>query len=130
MSGIDLLRQFHTARPTLMQKTKALVRFDAVMQADDGHPDANLTIADLVVDEMSRRPAINRATRRAAGARSDYTRRRYILGQQARQEARLDAIEADPVRLARHNIKRSEAAKRRERKAARIADRRARLGLD
>lgn len=130
MIGRDSLAALRAQRrPTLKQRIAAVMRFDAAMQADDDHPDADLTIADLVVDEMTRGPAFNRALRRDGGQRSDWSRKRYTLGQMARQEARLDAIEADPVRMARHQLKRSEAAKRRERKAARIAERRERLGI-
>jgi hypothetical protein len=117
--GPAVLTALRPPRPTQTNKIKALTRFDAAMQADDDHPDADLTIAALVADEMTRRPAPNRTDRRRDGERSGWTRKRYVLGQMARQEALLDAIEADPIRLARRNLQRSEAAKRRERKAAR-----------
>jgi hypothetical protein len=129
LSGLSLLEQLRTQnRPTNRQKARACIRL-AEAAGNKDHPDFGLEFDALLADEMSRKPLPNRRTLRAHGIRSGYTRRRYVLGQQARQMELLDAIEDDPTRLARHKIKRAEALSRRERVAARIADRKVRLGL-
>lgn len=115
-------------RPTFRQKYDALVRQRAA-EADTEHPDHGVELVDLVKDEMSRHVVPNRAMRRAAGERTGYSRRLRQRLAMAADMRRLDAIEDNPQRLAQYQERRSAAARRRERVAARVAARRVRLGL-
>jgi hypothetical protein len=115
------------ARPTQRQRATAQARLFAAENASDGI-DVGLSFAELLADVMTLRPT-NRASRRAGGWRSGYTNRLRVRLAMTHDLRRLDAIEDDPARLARHHAKRAAASERKKRVAARIANKRERLGL-
>jgi hypothetical protein len=109
-------------KPTLEQTAAALVRFDVAMQdaeLEGANPDAELTLPDLIVDEMHRRVVPNRAMRRRAGQRTSFTKRLHVRLAMGADIARADAIDDNPQRKAQDVTRRAVAAARAKRKAER-----------
>ena len=90
-------------------------------ETGESHPYHDLTVAEIRKMEHERRPIPNRRIARLNGIRSGYARRLAARLAVAAQMRRLDAIEADPARLAAYKAKREAAVARAARRAARKA---------
>lgn len=114
----------HTAAPGVpalpgSSGTRARELFIQACETGKDHPYAGMSRDDIREAEHERRPVPNRAMARRYGIRSGYTRRLAARLAMAAEIKRMDFIDEDPARRARHDAARAKAGDRLGRRALR-----------